>query len=565
MDLNDLLQQQGGDGVRKAIDNAAPYVPQAQRKTTPEDIYVDTPRAAAAKQRSMKGDLRQPAPQPDDFEFPEPDDISSLNDPPAPTFPAEWLPAAARVWAEESAISLQAPVEMIAVPMIAILAGCIGSDAAIELNRKGWQERCAMYGAVFAPKGSIKSPALKAATFPLAIIEGENRKEWEAKNAAWKEQADEAKLRLKAWESRVRTVLKKHGDDADMPEKPDGIPPAPVWARRVTSSATIEKLAVLMSQSPGMTLVLDELSALLVNMERYSGGSDRQFYLAAYSGEAYSVDRIGRQHLHIPCTWLTIIGGIQPVVARKLLDPRTSMDDGLIERLGCSAYPARMQDWKLIEGEFNAQARAAYLAVCRRLAQAQWSQLLQAPRFENMPPICRLSELAQALFDDWLTRHMPELAALAGNSMEGFMSKGRGFLGRLTLILHLAKWAGGEIEDGDIGWIENDTMTAAIRLVDQFFIPTWRRIVALTSKTTKASGAMRIAAFIRENPDLKGQVITARTIRRKQWSGLTEHEDVVAAMQALLDHGWLVERVNKHETRGGRASLAYIVNPKVFP
>jgi Protein of unknown function (DUF3987) len=379
MDLNDHLRQQGDEGVRKATDNAARYVPKAQREVRPENLHVDTPRAAAATRALMKGDRQHPAGQPDDLEFPEPDDISNLNDPPAPEFPAQWLSDVVRTWAEESATALQAPLEMVSVPMIAVLAGCIGSGAAIELSTKGWQERCAMYGAVFASKGSIKSPALKMATFPLAVIEAEYRREYEAALAAWKETADEAKLRLKAWESRVRALLKKHGDAVDLPEKPDGIPPAPIWLRLVSSSATIEKLAVLMSQSRGMTLVQDELSALLSNMERYSGGSDRQFYLAAYSGEAYSVDRIGRPHLHIPCTWLTIIGGIQPAVARKLLDPKTNMDDGLIERFSCSAYPAKMQDWKLVEGEFNAEARAAYLAVCRRLARAQWSQLLQAP------------------------------------------------------------------------------------------------------------------------------------------------------------------------------------------
>jgi hypothetical protein len=359
-------------------------------------------------------------------------------------------------------------------------------------------------------------------------------------------------------------VLKKHGDKAELPEKPPAMPPAPVWSRLVTSSATIEKLAILMGESRGMTLVLDELATLMSNMERYSGGSDRQFYLASHSGETYSVDRISRQHLHVPCTWLTIIGGIQPAVAQKLFDQKASADDGLFERFGCSAYPGKMKDWVLSEGESNAQARENYLAACRRLARASWTQLLQAPRFENMPPICKLYPQAQIAFDAWLSRHMPELAALVGDDMEGFMSKARGFLGRLALILHLAKWAGGEIRDDDIGWMDGDIMSAAIRLVDDFFVPTWRRIVSLTSKTTKESGAVRIAAFISENPELKGQVITARTIRRKQWSGLKQHDDVVNAMQALLDRGWLIERVNKSETRGGRASLSYVVNPRVF-
>ena len=532
-----------------------------QRMSTP------TTRPMLQKSALMKGDRRPNDISLDDrpIEFPEPDDIASLNEPPAPDFPIECLPAVMRRWVKESATALQAPIEMLSVPMIAAIASCIGSGAAIELNRKGWLERCAMYCALFAPKGSIKSPALKAVLFVLWIIESENREEWEAAYAAWKEAAHEAKLRLKAYDARVRELLKKHGDKAELPEKPAAIPPAPVWSRIVTTSSTIEKLAGLMSESRGMTLALDELATLIMNMERYSGGSDRQFYLAAHSGEPYSVDRISRPHLHVPCTWLTIIGGIQPAVAQKLFDARAGIDDGLFERFGCSAYPSRMKDWVLVEGEADAQAREAYLAACRRLARASWAQLLQAPRFENQPPVCRLNSQAQAAFNVWLGRHMPELAAMAGDDMEGFMSKARGFLGRLCLILHLAKWAGHEIEDSQIGWIGADTMDAAICLVDHFFIPTWRRIVSLTSKTTKESGAVRIATFISEDPALAGQIITARMIRRKGWSGLKEYEDVAAAMQALLDRGWLVERVDKHQTRGGRASLAYVVNPRVFP
>jgi hypothetical protein len=157
VDVNDTLRARGGDAVRERIDAAKPYVP----KTTKGDRPLDS------AQHSDRSE-----------EFPEPDDISCLNEPPAPNFPTECLPAVMRAWVEEGASALQAPAEMIAVPMIAVTAGCIGSGAAIELNRKGWQERCAMYCAVFAPKGSIKSPCLKHAIFPLSVIEREYREEW---------------------------------------------------------------------------------------------------------------------------------------------------------------------------------------------------------------------------------------------------------------------------------------------------------------------------------------------------------------------------------------------------
>ena len=55
--------------------------------------------------------------------------------------------------------------------------------------------------------------------------------------------------------------------------------------RLYATDPTIEKLAALLQVRPrGMLLLRDELAGLFANMGRYSGGSDRPFWLEAWVG-----------------------------------------------------------------------------------------------------------------------------------------------------------------------------------------------------------------------------------------------------------------------------------------
>ena len=48
------------------------------------------------------------------------------------------------------------------------------------------------------------------------------------------------------------------------------------------------------------------------SFQRYSSGSDKPFWLEAYGGRAYTVERVGREPVAINQLLLSIVGGIQP-------------------------------------------------------------------------------------------------------------------------------------------------------------------------------------------------------------------------------------------------------------
>lgn len=84
---------------------------------------------------------------------------------------------------------------------------------------------------------------------------------------------------------------------------------------------------VVARQPRGTLLARDELSGWLQGMTRYAGGgSDRPFWLEAYGGRGYTVERMGRDPVHIDRLSIGVTGGIQPDRLKTLLI--RSDDDG---------------------------------------------------------------------------------------------------------------------------------------------------------------------------------------------------------------------------------------------
>ncbi len=123
----------------------------------------------------------------------------------------------------------------------------------------------------------------------------------------------------------------------------DALPPAerksapkPVMKRHVVSDATVESLQeVLRGSTSGVISSQDELSGWFGAMDKYAPGkgaqADRGFWLQAFNGGRYTIDRISRGSSQIPNLSIGLLGGIQPDPIRKIIGD--SVDDGLIQRL----------------------------------------------------------------------------------------------------------------------------------------------------------------------------------------------------------------------------------------
>jgi len=106
-----------------------------------------------------------------------------------------------------------------------------------------------------------------------------------------------------------------------------------------------------MAKNPwGVILLRDELAGWLKGLNQYKGkGSDEQFYLSAWSGEYYVVDRVDRDDpLTIPHAYLAVAGGTQPKILEKLLTDQRH-EEGFASRL-LICYPPEVQEKWTDEG-----------------------------------------------------------------------------------------------------------------------------------------------------------------------------------------------------------------------
>ena len=87
---------------------------------------------------------------------------------------------------------------------------------------------------------------------------------------------------------------------------------------------------LLQARPRGLALVADELAGLFLNMGRYSNGSDREFWLQAWNGRAFVVERQGRPPVVLDHLLVGITGGFQP---DKLVRCFSGDEDGMYARV----------------------------------------------------------------------------------------------------------------------------------------------------------------------------------------------------------------------------------------
>ena len=104
----------------------------------------------------------------------------------------------------------------------------------------------------------------------------------------------------------------------------------------VTTGSSRRHLA---GQPRGCLLVRDELAGFFGDMNRYNNGSgDRAFWLEAYGGGDFSVERLSRDPVRIDRLTIGVVGGIQPDRLADLLMKERD-DDGMLARF-CPVFPA---------------------------------------------------------------------------------------------------------------------------------------------------------------------------------------------------------------------------------
>jgi hypothetical protein len=470
-------------------------------------------------------------------EWPTPDPIEQAL--PAPRLPLELFPIELAGATEDAAERIRCPVDYIAWSALVSLAGLIGRNAGIRPRlHDDWTERPVLWLVSIGPPSWLKSPGIDYGTRPLRRQQQRDREAYARALADWKDEV--AQIR------------------EDNPKaKPSDLPPEPKMRRSITTDSTVEKLSDLLEPevSRGLTVFRDELAGLVYDLNKYRNGSDRQFYLQAYSGGLYVVDRVMRGSKYIEDLLLNIVGGIQPEVARDIFT--TGPDDGLGARF-TAIWPSGPPAWETVDRLPSKAARDALDAVCDRLADADWQELLLIDDFKPQP-YCQFSEEARDLFARWESELMGGLqAGEYTDRHEGRAGKYRGLAARLALVFHLTSWAAGRVVDPR--YVPASTIRQVLDVMDTYVLPMERRVFSEYAVTPAATGGRRIARWLKGE---RRESFRVREIRRHHWAGLTEEQDVLAALDWLTTARWVREAArDKH--RLGRPPVSFIVNPLIY-
>ena len=227
-------------------------------------------------------------------DWPEPSTLPALTAP-VPELPENLLPEPLRPWLCDIAERIQIPLDFVAAPAIVGLASLVGRSVGIHPKRKDdWLVVPNLWGMIIARPSLLKSPAMAQALTPikrLAALASEGFRDGVAAGDAHKDILD---MKIAALKDRGRTAAKKD-DDASLSEIQSAMAElrgqqeqADAKERRyIVNDGTVEKIGELLNQNPrGLLISRDELSGLLLTLDKPGREGDREFYLESWNGDA---------------------------------------------------------------------------------------------------------------------------------------------------------------------------------------------------------------------------------------------------------------------------------------
>src|SRR5262249_20983244 len=206
-----------------------------------------------------------------------------------PNFPVNVLVPKWQVWIELAARGAGVTAAHVAVPLIAIASALIGTARRVQAFRS-LAQAMTLWAALGGASGTGKTPGIDGTKRALSWID-RLRKEKIAKLALEHQtRAEAGNAERKLWKKQVEEATAENKPAPPMPASATD-PGVFVAPRLYVSDATIERMAVLLQANPrGMLRLSDELSGLFLNMSRYSGGQDNEFWLEAWNGNPYLVE-----------------------------------------------------------------------------------------------------------------------------------------------------------------------------------------------------------------------------------------------------------------------------------
>lgn len=386
-DFNDQEQERGADSVRKTF-------VEAMQAYALEKQHVEDVAAAEAN----------------------PVDLWATHSP--PPLPHGLLPKQIEDFAFILADVMGADAGGLAMAALTCCGAMIDDRICLKIKRhERWTESARIWVALIGGPSVLKSPVMRTAGAHIAKLDSQR---------VWQHAQD---------------MQKFYADKADGMK---GDPPRPPERFRINDT-TVEAAQEILKNTPrGILCSQDELAGWFAGMERNGKGKggDNSFWLQAFNGGQFSVDRVGRGSVPIENLSISLIGGIQPEKIRGIMSE--AADDGMMQRF----FPIVLSDSGYDKDVETPDVHDRYEALLDSL-------------YALKPPAGFLGD-RQLVFDDQAQDFRSDLArkhvdmvsvlAHANGKIASHIGKYNGLFGRLCVIWHC-------IENASSGDALPDTVT----------------------------------------------------------------------------------------------------------
>jgi hypothetical protein len=464
-----------------------------------------------------------------------------------PDFPLEVLSPQLQQAIERTSEGAGVTHAHVAVPLLGISSGLIGYSRRLKATAS-WVQPATCWTALVGYSGTGKTPGHNVTRRAAKEVERLRKKDEEKRKRDHETKKEAAKAARDTWEKEVRDAIEDGLPPPAMPET--AVDPGKyVPVRLIVNDGTIERLAELLQARPhGIVLVRDELAALFMNMSRYSGGQDDEFWLESWNGEPHTVERMGRM-LSVDHLLIGVVGGMQP---DKLVASFEGDHDGKYARV-LFAWPDEPA-WRGLNNDATEIDTDIFNIISRILTLAEFTQ--------EGGLILRFISLDAEAAGGFA--QFAQFAHEQKNSFEGrereWFAKATAHVLRLANTLTHVEWAL-TIDAAKPVIVNKATMQATIRLVRDYFWPHARACLRLIGLTERHTNERRVLLWIRA----KGKTEVSREeIRRDALSQRLDANETTALLTALSKSGWLREEVTEPGPQGGKPAHRWLVNPKLL-
>ncbi|WP_413518975.1 YfjI family protein [Psychrobacter glacincola] len=523
---------------------------------------------------------------------PKPKPISQTL-PPVKTLTSAMMPKLLWGYASNSAERLSVPIEYVLMPLVVSLGSLIGSKLSIYPKMyDNWEVVPNFYGAIIGNPSSKKSPSLSEGLKPISHLVALAKDKYNEDRLEHDTQKELNKHMTKAAEKQLSDLAKKLATQADddteisqddLKAKAQELAEAkqtdelmPEIKRYVTDDGTIESIGELESKHKnGMLVKRDELTGWLASLESESNQQVRSFYLEGFNGlGSFQVDRIGRGSVFIDTHCLSVIGGIQPDKLEYYLSKTMKGlgNDGLIQRFQLMVYPDALPNSKERDLPPDKESRDAIYNLFETIDSMQLGDFI---RYGAKPiddyhkrPYYRFTDEAYQVFMSWYDALKLRASDAEHSIIAEHLIKYAKTVPSLALVFHLVDC----IEHGtSLGAVNMNALRAALAWCEVLESHMMRIYSTVTdSANIKASYlADKIMNMVKKGADKTDKTdwiehgFTARQLIRRGWKGLTEADDVLNALEILVEHDWLSWQEVKSTGQGGRPTERYSINSRL--